>query len=250
ERVRRALIVDRLARVLLQVDALDAHGLGCAAFEVEHDLALAHHRELELADLVALRQVRIEVVLAVEARPFVDLRAERQPGLHRLTHALAVDDRQHARHGGVHKAHLRVRLRAEGGGRAREQLGVGDDLRMDLHADHHLPVTGRAANAIGFGLAHFTHHFSGLAENWAACSITWPAFSMVSSSSLRPIRCRPSGNPFASTPAGTESAGRPAMEAGTVNTSFRYIASGSSALEPNANAALGVVGVRITSHCS
>jgi hypothetical protein len=52
-------------------------------------LALADDRVLELADLIALRQVGIEVVLAVEARPQIDLRLEAQAGAHGLLDAMA-----------------------------------------------------------------------------------------------------------------------------------------------------------------
>ena len=59
------LVVDRLAGVLLQVQPLDAD-VQRLAVDVDLDLALADDRLLVLADLIALRQVGIEVVLAVE----------------------------------------------------------------------------------------------------------------------------------------------------------------------------------------
>ena len=59
------LVVDRLAGVLLQMQPLDAD-LEALAVDLDLDLALADDGLLVLADLVALRQVRIEVVLAVE----------------------------------------------------------------------------------------------------------------------------------------------------------------------------------------
>ena len=69
----------------------------------------------------------------------------------------------------------------------------------------------------------------------------------VSSSKARPVICRPSGNPSVESPAGTEIAGTPARLAGTVKTSFKYIAIGSSVFSPIAKAAEGVVGVRMQS---
>ena len=62
--------VDQLGRVLLEVHAVDAHVAQPAA---------AAQRLVVLGDLVALRQVRIEVVLAVEDRPRREL-ASRAPG--------------------------------------------------------------------------------------------------------------------------------------------------------------------------
>ena len=123
---RRVLVVHQLARVLLDMDALDADVLGAAlvlVVEQHLDLALADQRVVELADLIALRQIGVEIVLAVEARPFVDLGVERHAGAHRLADALAVRHRKHARHRGVDQADLRVGLGAERGRRAGEELG-------------------------------------------------------------------------------------------------------------------------------
>ena len=64
--------VDQLRRVLLEVHAVDAHA---------GELAAAAERLVVLGDLVALRQVGIEVVLAVEDRARRQLAAERQPDL-------------------------------------------------------------------------------------------------------------------------------------------------------------------------
>ena len=62
--------------------------------------------------------------------------------------------------------------------------------------------------------------------------------------------CRPSGSPSPESPAGTEIAGTPARLAGTVKTSFKYIAIGSSVFSPMAKAADGAVGVRMQSTLS
>ena len=70
---------------------LDPHGL--AIGHVDHHLALPDDRGFVLADLIALRQIRIEIVLAVEDGPFVDLRLQPEPGAHRLPHAFLVDHR-------------------------------------------------------------------------------------------------------------------------------------------------------------
>src|SRR6185369_11058309 len=250
---RRVLVVHQLARVLLDVDALNADALGARlvlVVEQHFDLTLADERVVELADLVALRQVGVEVIFPVEARPFVDLRAERQARANRLTDALAVGDREHAGHRGVDQADLCVGLRTESGGRAREELGVGNDLGVDLEADHDLPLAGFALDAEWCCcVSHTYHHFSGRAVKPARSSIARPAFSTVCSSSSLPMRCRPSGSPCPSNPPGTLIAGSPARLAGTAKTSFRYIASG-SVVSPIPNAADGAVGVRITSHCS
>ncbi len=138
------LVVQALGRILLEMQPLDADRLGAAALEVDLDRALAHDRVLELRDLIALRQIGVEVVLAVEHRAQVDLGVEAKTGAHRLLHAALVDHGQHAGHGGVDQRHLGVGIGAERGRCAGEELGFGDDLGMDFEPKHDLPVAGFA----------------------------------------------------------------------------------------------------------
>ena len=115
------LIVHQLARILLDMDALDADALGrFRAFLVGRDveMPLADERVIELADLIALRQVGVEIILAVESRPFVDRGVDRHAGAHRLADALGVGDGQHAGHRRINEADLGVWLRPERGRRA------------------------------------------------------------------------------------------------------------------------------------
>ena len=138
------MIVQGLARVLLHVQALDADPLGRAVGQVELDRAFADDRLQVLGDLIALGQIGIEVVLALEHRGQVDLGVQGQAGLDRLFDAVAVDHRQHAGHGGVDQRNLAVGRGAEGGGGAGEQLGLAGHLGMHLEPDDHLPITGLA----------------------------------------------------------------------------------------------------------
>ena len=69
----RRKIMQRLAGVLLEMQTLDAHGDALARRYVDDHGAFADDRVLVLRDLVALRQVGIEIVLAVENRTQVDL---------------------------------------------------------------------------------------------------------------------------------------------------------------------------------
>ena len=147
------LIVQALAGVLLQVQPLDPNREGRAVVALDDHLALADDRMGELADLVALRQVRIEVVLPVEAALQVDLRLQAQARADRLLHAAAVDHRQHPRHRRVHQADLLVRPRSEADGGAGEQLGVRGDLGVHLQAEDDFPRAGAALDQFG-GLAH------------------------------------------------------------------------------------------------
>ena len=93
----------------------------------EHDLdaAALHDRQLVLADLVALRQVGIEVVLAREDRARRD-RARRPRGRSGSPFdRAAVEHRQHAREREVDQARLRVR---------RARRSAVDEPREDLRA--------------------------------------------------------------------------------------------------------------------
>src|SRR3546814_15286614 len=98
---------------------------------------------IKLRNLVTLRQIGIEIILAVEARPRVDLGVDRHARAHSLPDALAVRHRQHTRHRGIDQRHLRVRLRPERPRGYRKPLGVGRDLGLALHDAHYLPSDQR-----------------------------------------------------------------------------------------------------------
>src|SRR5262245_6831517 len=134
----RVLVVEQFAGVLLQVQALDAdpHGL---PVHVHLDRTFPDDRPFVLRYLIALRQIRIEVVLAVEHRDKVDFGVEPEPGADGLGDAGLVDDGQHARHGRVNERDVGVGLAAELRRGTREQLCLGGHLRVHLHADHHFP---------------------------------------------------------------------------------------------------------------
>ena len=94
------LVVQRFAGVFFQVGAHQAHGFLFLA-EQERHLAALHHRNLELADLVALGQVGVEVVLARKDRQRCDRRADGQAEANRPLHGAAVQHRQGARQGQI-----------------------------------------------------------------------------------------------------------------------------------------------------
>ncbi len=142
EAQRRVLVVDRLAGVLFEVKPLDADGDRIPVGQIDRHCALPDDRLLVLGDLIALRQIRIEVVLPIENASKVDLRLEPQPGAHRLGDALLVDHREHAGHRSVDQADMGVGGAAKRRRGAGKELGSGRDLRVDLHADHDLPVAG------------------------------------------------------------------------------------------------------------
>src|SRR5690242_8463766 len=142
------LVMQALASILLEMKPLDTDDHTLTAEEIDDDLALADEWVLVLADLIALRQVWIKIVLPVEDRVEIDLCLQRKPGADCLRKAALVNDGKHSGHGGIDQAHMRVWLAAELGRSAGEQLGVGGDLGMHFHADHHLPLTGGAFDKI------------------------------------------------------------------------------------------------------
>ena len=171
---RRMLVVHQLARVLLDMDALDADRLGAALVllvEQDLDLALADQRVVELADLIALRQIGVEIILAVEPRPVLICASSAMP--------VRTAWRMHSRFGtgsmpGIAastRLTCAVRLGAERGRGAGEQLGVGGDLGVDLEADHDLPLAGFALDPERCDCVSHYHHFSGRAVNPARSSI-------------------------------------------------------------------------------
>ena len=137
---------------------------------VDGYVALAHDRRLVLADLVALRQIRIEIILPVEHRFEIDLGVEAKAGAHRLTHAFRVDHRQHAGHGGIDQRHVRVRFAAECGRRAGKQLRLRGHLGMHLHADDHFPVAACAFDQFRFLLRRCIHFE--FTRSWSRLSVT------------------------------------------------------------------------------
>src|SRR5690606_37868328 len=145
--------VEEPSGVLLEVDALEVDGLRAA---VDLDLEFAAEAEglVELGDLVALHQVRIGVVLAVELRVARNLAAEREASHQRVGHGLLVDDGEHARHAEADRTDVGV-----GGGIEVLAVAAAEHLRFRLELDVHfhaddgfvvsLRVSGHVCSAPG-----------------------------------------------------------------------------------------------------
>ena len=167
-----------------------------------------------LADLVALREVGIEVVLAVEDRPRDDLALER-PGDHqRELDRPLVGHRQRARMPEAHRARMDVGLVAERQPATAEHLRAGRELDVDLEPDHRLvPVALRV---------HRWSPDSGWAGVEADCllererRVEHRVLAERRPGDLEPDR-EPGPPPSGSaSPAGIETAGIPASGIGTV----------------------------------
>src|SRR5829696_2084404 len=96
-------------------------------------------RDRVLADLVALGEVRVEVVLALPLGPFGDRRLDRDAGGDHKLHGAAVDHRQHAGERKADRADMGVRGRVGiGRGAGAEHLRARAQLTVDLDPDDRL----------------------------------------------------------------------------------------------------------------
>ena len=131
------LVVHALARVFLEVGADDADPLGRELALGVGDLqpAVVAQRQVVLADLVALGQVGIVVILAVPLGGAGDPAVQRQGRLDRKLDRAAVHHRQHARHADAHRAGLRIGRGAEPRAARAEHLARGEQLHVDFQAD-------------------------------------------------------------------------------------------------------------------
>ena len=120
--------------------------------------------QVVLADLVALGQVRVEVVLPREDARLLDRAAERERGAHGQLDRLAVEDRQGARQAQADGADVGVGPAAEGGRAAAEDLGPREELGVDLEADDGLPV----------GESHPCYRASVRSPRWGAAARRMP----------------------------------------------------------------------------
>ena len=93
--------MDALAGILFQMDAFYPNPPCDARPHVDQHFALAHDGMIQLADLVSLRQIGVEIVLAIEGRAQVDRGFQAESRAHRLFDTELVDDGQHPGHGGV-----------------------------------------------------------------------------------------------------------------------------------------------------
>src|SRR3546814_14366379 len=95
-------------------------------------MAFVNDRQFVLRDLVALRQIRIEIVLARKHAALGDLGVDRQAELDRVFESGLVQHRQYARHAERDASGLSVRLRAVRSGSAGKDLGLRSERAKAL----------------------------------------------------------------------------------------------------------------------
>ena len=92
-----------------------------------------------LRDLVALRQVGIEVVLAREDRTLMNLESERQSGARAQLNHPPIQNRKRTRQTETHRTRVRVRLIAKARRASTEDFRFGAELGVDLQPDDCFP---------------------------------------------------------------------------------------------------------------
>jgi hypothetical protein len=113
--------VQRLPRILLEVDSRNPDARRpCGT--VEDQVSIACERPLVLGDLVALREIGIEIVLAREDRRLVDSTGKRERGTDGEVDRRAIQHRQCARKPKADGTHVRIGRSAERGAAAAEDL--------------------------------------------------------------------------------------------------------------------------------
>ncbi len=127
---RNVAFVQQLAGVFLHVNAQNAHA---------ENFAAGRERLVELRDLIALRQVGVEVVLAREDRRAVNLATGRQPHADRQLDGLAIEHGQRAGIAETNRTDLRIRRSAERRRTAAENFRARLQTRMDFEADDGFP---------------------------------------------------------------------------------------------------------------
>ena len=227
-------VVHRLAGVLFHVHAGDAdvdrRPVGARA---DLDAAAGRKRPVELRDLVSLREVGIEVVLAREDRrrlnraPERDRRADR-PARRRASFSTGSAPGS-ARHTGQVLAFGGAPKSVE----HRQKILVAVfELHVHLEPDHHLVPLAPG------GARRRDHR---CASSPSARSSAYAATNICRSSKWLAMSWPPTGSP-STRPIGSDIAGTPARFAVHVKMSLRYISYGSD-LAPSGNAVVGVVGV-------
>lgn len=130
--------VEGLTGVLLHVGALDLDAPRRAVVEDHVEVTLGCDRLVVLGDLVVLRLIRVEVVLACESAPRRDGAVERKADPDRGLDSGCVHHRQRTGHAQTDRAHLGIGFGTELGGARAEHLGRGAEFYVHLHTHHRL----------------------------------------------------------------------------------------------------------------
>ena len=119
--------------------------IGIERLHLEQDAGKSMHDQHPTMSYVDLNRSGV-ALMEIVSKPDMRSSDEAKAGAHGLLDAFLVDDRQHARHRRIDQRDIGVRRLAEFRRGAGEELRIGEDLCMHLHADDHLPVAGGAGD--------------------------------------------------------------------------------------------------------
>jgi len=135
--------MDALTRVFFKMCACQVNGFcvccSVGIFYLNRQFAADDDRMLELADLIGLRQVRIEIVFAVKNRTVGDFGIDGQAEADRFFDGFTVEHRKAARESKVDRASMSVRLCAEGGRRSGKDFRFSGQLDVCFQSDNNFP---------------------------------------------------------------------------------------------------------------
>src|SRR5947209_2740702 len=127
--------MNALAGVVFHVDTRYADAL-FATVDRNSERAVLGQRLIVLGDLVALRQIRIEIVLARESRYRIDAATQGEAGADRHLKGSPVQDRKSARQSETDRANVSIRRRAIIRGASAKNLSPGPQLNVHFQANH------------------------------------------------------------------------------------------------------------------
>ena len=139
------LVVQRLAGILFEMEPLDADLTLPSAIAIETTPSPTIGCLYWVSGNPAANRDKNS---SCDRTPIVNLIALSPSPVRTACDAEFVDYRQHSGHRSVNERDMVVGSAPELGRGAGEQLRLGKDLGMDLHADHDLPVAGAAGNEL------------------------------------------------------------------------------------------------------
>jgi len=111
--------------------------------DLDGHLAADHHRQLELADLITLGQIGVEVIFACENRLGRDLTLDRQTEANSAFDGFLVEYGQNAGQGDIDGIGLRIGRGSKINRTAGKYLRAGRQLSVRLDADYNFPLFHR-----------------------------------------------------------------------------------------------------------
>ena len=157
----REAFVHVLRGVFFHVQARDADAFA-APTKIELEPPAKRDRQLILRNLIALGQVRIEIILTGEARDGLHFQVERERSANRKLERAAIQHRQGSGQTQANGTNVRVGRIAEARRASAENLRIGGELDVYLEPDDGLILCQRAAYCAEFRLRDRSHLMRGV----------------------------------------------------------------------------------------